>query len=43
MGEAGCGSYIDAFMPAAMPTLGATLESEAEQLCCENSQHGVCC
>jgi len=43
MGEAGCSTYIDAFMPAAMPTLGATLESEAEQLCCENSPSGVCC
>merc|ERR1712071_62498 len=43
MGEEGCGGYIDAFMPYAMPVLGATLEPEAEQLCCENSPSGVCC
>jgi len=43
MGEATCSSYIDAFMPAAMPTLGSALASEAEQLCCKVSTSGVCC
>ena len=39
----GCGVYIDAFMPAAMPVLAGVLTDRAETYCCELSDEGICC